>query len=107
MSQILIALVLGAIIGYFVKLNDKGTKINGRLQQIGVIFLLFSMGVSIGADSDIIRNLPVIGLKAFLFAAATIGFSIVIVYILSEKFLVNKDENNAEKMKEEVEEGGV
>lgn len=105
MRQILIALVLGAIIGYFVKLSDKGTKINGRLQQVGVIFLLFSMGVSIGADSDIIRKLPSIGLKAFLFAVGTIGCSIVIVYILSEKFLVNKAENKAKKVKEAVEEG--
>lgn len=105
MRQILIALVLGAILGYFVKLSDKGTKINGRLQQVGVIFLLFSMGVSIGADSDIIRKLPSIGLKAFLFAVGTIGCSIVIVYILSEKFLVNKAENKAKKVKEAVEEG--
>lgn len=105
MSQILIALVLGAILGYFVKLSDKGTKINGKLQQVGVIFLLFSMGVSIGADSDIIRNLPSIGLKAFLFAVGTIGCSIVIVYILSEKFLVNKGEKKAKKVKKAVEEG--
>ena len=104
MSQILIALVLGAIIGYFVKLSDKGTKINGRLQQIGVIFLLFSMGVSIGADSDIIKNLPTIGLKAFLFAVGTIACSIFTVYILSEKFLLNKSKSKSKELKEEVEE---
>ena len=104
MSQILIALVLGAIIGYFVKLSPRGTKINGKLQQIGVIFLLFSMGVSIGADSDIIKNLPVIGLKAFLFAAATISCSIIVVYILSEKFLVNKSKAKSKIIKEEVKE---
>lgn len=100
MSQILIALVLGAIIGYFVKLSHRGTKINGILQQIGVIFLLFSMGVSIGADSDIIKNLPSIGLKAFLFAIGTIGCSILAVYILSEKFLVNKSKGKSRKIKE-------
>lgn len=104
MSQILIALVLGAIIGYFVKLSHRGTKINGRLQQIGVIFLLFSMGVSIGADSDIIKNLPSIGLKAFLFAVGTIGCSILAVYILSEKFLVNKSKGKSKEIKEKVEE---
>lgn len=104
MSQILIALLLGAIIGYFVKLSPRGTRINGRFQQIGVIFLLFSMGVSIGADSDIIKNLPEIGLKAFLFAAATITCSIVAVYILSEKFLVKKSKDKSEIIKKEVEE---
>lgn len=104
MRQILIALILGAIVGYFIKLSDKGTKINGKFQQIGVIFLLFSMGVSIGADKDIIRNLPVIGLKSFLFAAGTIVGSIIIVYILSEKFLVKK---KSTKLEETIEGGEV
>lgn len=85
--EILIALILGAIVGYFLKLGEKGKIINGKLQQLGVIFLLFSMGASIGADKGIIKNLPTIGLKSFLFAVATIGVSIVLVYILSEKFM--------------------
>ncbi|MEG0132818.1 MAG: LysO family transporter, partial [Clostridium sp.] len=81
--NILIALFLGAIVGYFLKLGEKGTSINGKLQQLGVIFLLFSMGASMGANKDIIKNLPSIGLKAFLFAISTIGFSIIVIYVLS------------------------
>lgn len=97
--EILIALILGAIVGYFLKLGEKGKKINGKLQQLGVIFLLFSMGASIGADKDIIKNLPTIGLKSFLLAVSTIGVSIVLVYILSEKFMpkenqLSKEESN-------------
>lgn len=102
MSQILIALVLGAIVGYFIKLGDKGTRLNGKLQQVGVIFLLFSMGVSIGADNDIIKNLPVIGLKAFLFAVGTIGCSVILVYILSEKFLVKNKKVKSKNSREEL-----
>ncbi|MEG1254543.1 LysO family transporter [Clostridium sp.] len=86
--NILIALLLGAVVGYFLKLGEKGKRINGKLQQLGVIFLLFSMGTSIGANKDIIKNLPVIGLKAFLFAVSTIGFSIALVYVLSKKFMM-------------------
>ncbi|MFR1708361.1 MAG: LysO family transporter [Clostridium sp.] len=119
--NILIALVLGAIVGYFLKLGEKGKNINGKLQQLGVIFLLFSMGASIGADKDIIKNLPTIGLKSFLFAVATIGVSIVIVYALSEKFMPkesklhnkeeldfnkeNQIENNDEFLNDTCEEG--
>jgi len=99
--NILIALLLGAVVGYFLKLGEKGKSINGKLQQLGVIFLLFSMGTSIGANKDIIKNLPVIGLKAFLFAVSTIGFSIVLVYVLSEKFIM-KDSDKIH-MNEEVE----
>lgn len=90
--EILIALILGAIVGYFLKLGEKGKNINGKLQQLGVIFLLFSMGASIGADKGIIKNLPTIGLKSFLFAVATIGVSIVLVYILSEKFMPKENQ---------------
>ncbi|WP_084178162.1 LysO family transporter [Clostridium sulfidigenes] len=90
--EILIALILGAIVGYFLKLGEKGKIINGKLQQLGVIFLLFSMGASIGADKGIIKNLPTIGLKSFLFAVATIGVSIVLVYILSEKFMPKENQ---------------
>lgn len=89
--NILISLVLGVIVGYFLKLGEKGTKINGKLQQIGVIFLLFSMGASIGADKEIIKNLPTIGLKSLLFAIATIGFSIILIYFLSENLISKKN----------------
>jgi len=95
--EILIALVLGAIVGYFLKLGEKGKNVNGKLQQLGVIFLLFSMGVSIGADKDIIKNLPSIGLKSFLFAVGTIGVSIVLIYILSEKFMPKENQLHKEK----------
>jgi len=96
--KILIALILGAIVGYFLKLGEKGKNINGKLQQLGVIFLLFSMGASIGADKDIIKNLPSIGLKSFLFAVATIGISIVLVYILSEKFMPKTNQLSKEEV---------
>lgn len=89
MVKILVALLLGALVGAFIKLNNKWKKINGRFQQLGLIFLLFSMGASIGADEGIIRNLPVIGFKSFLFAALTILFSIILVYFFSERFILN------------------
>lgn len=104
MNEILIALILGATVGYFVKFSEKESKLNGRLQQVGVIFLLFSMGVSIGADGEIIKNLPAIGLKAFLFAAGTIGCSIILVYILSEKFLVSNSKDISKSIESEEEE---
>lgn len=97
--NILIALFLGMIVGYFIKLNDFGKKVNGKLQQLGVIFLLFSMGASIGADEKVFKELPVIGFKALLFSIFTIGMSIILVYILTQKFIIKNEQ--ADK-KEEV-----
>lgn len=96
--EIIIALFLGCIIGYFVKLKDNQKKMNGKVQQAGVVFLLFSMGASIGANDNIIRDLPLIGAKAFAFAALSILGSIVIIYFLSNKFLT--DNIMKEKSKE-------
>lgn len=87
--EIIISLFLGCIIGYFVKLKDNHKRFNGKVQQAGVVFLLFSMGASIGANENIIRDLPLIGAKAFTFAALSIIGSIVIIYFLSSKFLEN------------------
>ncbi len=95
--NILIALLLGMIVGYFIKLSDKGKNINGKLQQLGVVFLLFSMGTSIGADEKVIKELPIIGFKAFLFAVFTIGVSVILVYALTEKFMVKKNEYHKEE----------
>lgn len=92
--DILIALFLGMIVGGFIKLSDKGKSINGKLQQLGVVFLLFSMGASIGVDEQVIKELPIIGFKAFLFAVFTIGASIILVYALTEKFMVKKKEHS-------------
>ncbi|WP_017416137.1 LysO family transporter [Clostridium tunisiense] len=111
--EIIIALCLGSFIGYIVKLNENQKKINGKLQQLGVIFLLFSMGASIGANDNIISDLPVIGVKAFTFATLTILGSIALVYFLSSKFLKgnvvsDKNEENTiakGKFDKEVEEG--
>lgn len=90
MIKILIALTVGALLGIFIKLNDRFKKINGKFQLIGLIFLLFSMGASIGADENIIKNLPAIGLKAFSFAILTILFSILLVFFTSEIIIDKK-----------------
>jgi Kef-type K+ transport system membrane component KefB len=85
--EIIIALILGIIVGYFINLNKKQKKLNGKLQQLGVIFLLFSMGASIGANENIINDLPKIGIKAFTYASFTILGSVVLVFLLTNRFL--------------------
>jgi uncharacterized membrane protein YbjE (DUF340 family) len=100
--EIIIALFLGAFVGYFIKFNEKQKKLNGKIQQLGVIFLLFSMGASIGANEHIIKDLPKIGMKAFTYASFTILGSIVLVFLLSNKFLksskiVSTDEEKTDK----------
>ncbi|GAA0126950.1 MULTISPECIES: LysO family transporter [Clostridium] len=88
--EILIALVIGMTLGYIRPLKEKQLKINGKLQQLGVVFLLFFMGASIGSNDEIIKNIGSIGLIAFIFSALSVVGSIVLVYFLSEKLIIKK-----------------
>ncbi len=83
MWSIIIFLIAGIIVGNKLKLTDRGKTINGKFQLAGLLLLLFSMGISIGANSDVIANLSTIGIKALLFAVLTTLGSIVLVYVAS------------------------
>lgn len=81
MWKILIFLLVGMFIGSTFKMTDKMKLINGKLQHLGVVLLLFTMGASIGLDRNLLRNLQILGLKAAVFAILTSIFSIIIVYV--------------------------
>ena len=87
MGKIFLVLAIGFFIGYKGFLSKRGIRINGKLQTLWLLLLIFCMGVSIGRNGDIIRNLPLLGGKAMLFAALTIAGSIALVYFFSAVFL--------------------
>ena len=84
---ILLVVGIGFFIGYKGLLNEKGIKLNSKLQTVWLMLLIFCMGVSIGRNGDIVKNLPLLGGKAVLFAILTVLCSIIVVYVLSNLFL--------------------
>lgn len=87
MRDIFLVVGIGFFIGYKGFLNEKGIKLNSKLQTVWLMLLIFCMGVSIGRNGDIVRNLPLLGGKAVLFAILTALCSTIVVYILSTLFL--------------------
>lgn len=85
MWSIIVFLIVGILIGNRLNLKDKGKKINEKAQLIGLLLLLFSMGISIGANDDVVGNLNSIGLQAFVFALLTTAGSILCVFIVSRR----------------------
>lgn len=83
MWRILVFLAVGVTIGAVFKFGERQKKWIGRLQQFGVVLLLFSMGLSIGLNDEILTNLQALGLQAFTYAGLTSVFSILVVYGLS------------------------
>ena len=92
MWDIFLAVGLGFLIGYKGFVKEKGIKLNSKLQTVWLMLLIFCMGVSIGRNGDIVKNLPVLGGKAVLFAVMTSLCSIIVVYIFSRLFLEKEGE---------------
>lgn len=90
MRDIFLAVGIGFLIGYRGWIKEKGIKINSKLQVVWLMLLIFSMGVSIGRNGDIVRNLPVLGGRAVLFSILAIVCSVIVVYVLSSLFLAKE-----------------
>lgn len=76
-------LIVGVLTGYFLKNNEKIKVWVDKLVVITIYFLLFFIGIKVGNNPLIVKNLQKIGFHAFLIAlAVVIGsiFTSAIVY---------------------------
>lgn len=87
MWDIFLAVGLGVFLGWRGWIREKGLKWNVRLQTVWLMLLIFCMGVSIGRNGEIVKNLPQLGGKALLFAVLAAAGSVAVVYVLSSLFL--------------------
>ncbi len=87
MGEIFLAVGIGFFIGFKGVLKEKGVQLNAKMQTVWLMLLIFCMGVSIGRNGDIVKNLPALGGKAVLFSVTAIIGSVIVVYILSTLFL--------------------
>ena len=86
MWDIFLVVGIGFLIGYKGLIKEKGIKLNSKLQTVWLMLLIFCMGVSIGRNGDIVKNLPLLGGKAILFAVMTALCSTIVVYFISTFF---------------------
>ncbi|WP_312060964.1 LysO family transporter [Anaerotignum sp.] len=92
MWKIFLVLAIGFAIGFLGLLKEKHIKLNCRLQTLWLMLLIFCMGVSIGRNGEVIRNLPALGGKALLFAILAVIGSILFVFLLSKLFFEKEGE---------------
>ena len=89
-STILIVLSLlfaGMILGLIFKDKlRKYEKLLNSLLMLSIYLLLFFMGVSIGKNQELMKNLGNIGLKALLISTGAIIGSIIFAYLLFKKW---------------------
>lgn len=93
MKVLILSLTIGIIIGIMKIVPEKYMKLNSNFQQMALFLLLFSMGASIGSNKEMLNSLNKIGIKAIGFSITTIAFSVIILYIVSIKFLSSNKKN--------------
>jgi len=77
--SLIISVLLGLAVGYFAKLPQGVAKKTSMLQTACLLFMLLFMGIKIGINSEIMKNLGTIGFKASIFALSSIAGSILLV----------------------------
>lgn len=98
MVQVILALGIGVLAGYFNLFKSAGRYIADSVSTAGVLVLLFFMGAKIGADKEIMSNLGLVGLEALVYAAATILGSLLMVWIGQRIFFAKKTGQEGEKV---------
>lgn len=82
----LVALLIGALVLGFIcaRLNVLGSSIGKIIPQMGtlaLLLLLFSMGISLGANPELVSSLASLGFKAIILSVGTISGSVFLVWI--------------------------
>jgi len=95
-------LLSGIFIGFRIGEDNFLIKISDQISNLGLIILLVSMGTNLGSNDEIFRQLGRIGFQSFIFAAASIGFSLMFLILFSKKlnfdsFLLSGKEETIER----------
>ena len=76
-ALLVVPLVAGMLLGYFLREKKKANL--GKVTLGIILVLIFSLGFSIGSNSELLNSLPDVGLSAVVIASLAIVFSVVLV----------------------------
>lgn len=92
MTEILIIMTTGILLGYLFKKNRSLITAADKLAGFSIYLLLFLLGLSIGNNKIIISNFAQIGFTSIILTLSGIIGSVFLSYILYKLFFQN-DEN--------------
>lgn len=85
MWTIFIALILGGLLGWSNLLPKSVYQYTDKLTMVGLMILLFSMGISIGINEEILKHLDSLGIQALAIASFSIIGSVLALWFLQRK----------------------
>lgn len=98
--DIILIMCIGILVGRF--LVPQGMKkFNERVSMCCTWLLIFAMGVMLGEREGFLEDLSMLGVRSFFFFLIPTVCSIILVYILSKRFIEKKQTVKAEKELEE------
>lgn len=83
MGLILLALALGAAVGFAWRNSPERVKKANLLTLVGLFFLLLVMGAQLGANRELLAGLGQMGVQAFIIAGLSIVGSVLMVQLAS------------------------
>ena len=77
MASLTVSLIAGILSGYLLR-NKKHVNLD-KITLGVIVVLIFSLGFSIGSNSELLGSLPRVGLNAVVIVLLAIGFSVALV----------------------------
>lgn len=81
MFTVLLIMAFGIALGYIFRKQKRLVKLADKLTMWAIFLLLFLLGIAIGANDVIVKNLPVLGLKALIIALGGVLGSVLLAWV--------------------------
>lgn len=92
MYTALFLLFAGTLIGYIIRNKKKLIAVSEKMLTVSIYTLLLVLGVSVGANREIVSNIETIGLKALLLTIGAVLGSISLSLLLYRCCFTDKNE---------------
>ncbi len=86
MITVLAIMTAGIILGFFLSGKDKLIKINDKLTTWAIYLLLFLLGIGVGTNDKIVKNIHTIGLQAIIITLGALAGSLICAYVVYKLF---------------------
>jgi uncharacterized membrane protein YbjE (DUF340 family) len=83
-------LCLGVICGFFLRKKQRILNLNHKITNIAIYGLLFFLGTGIGANQDLLKQLPVLGVKALYLTFFALLGSLLAAKLIFHIFFKNE-----------------
>jgi uncharacterized membrane protein YbjE (DUF340 family) len=74
-------MAVGIIIGYLIRNYNRWVRLADKLTMWSIYLLLFLLGIAIGANEVIVKNLPALGFKALLISIGGVLGSVLVAWL--------------------------